>query len=242
MGIRIIDLIPITASLKIRAADAPVCRTVVWIVGTNRTIIPPINIDPAAMNRAAGIPKNSAMIPLASAPTAATARVPTEWTAMAFIRASRGTMSVISPCFAGISKELTTPWIDISTKIGHGLENPFNAMSAVIRIVVAMISAVRGNKRFRGNRSATAPPIGAAIMPGADLAANVAAESKTEFVCSSTNHPTARRSAHVPSATKLALNHRRRYAGYSKTANGFGDRNSDLRLRTGGCDFDRSIA
>ena len=38
---------------------------------------------------------------------------------MAFIRASRGTMSVISPCLAGISKELTTPSNATITNIGH---------------------------------------------------------------------------------------------------------------------------
>ena len=87
-------------------------------------------------------------------------------------------------------------------------------MSAIDSMEIALINAVRGSKRFRGNLSATAPPIGAAMIPGADPAANVAADSNTESVCSRTNHPTANRSAHIPSATKLAPNHSSRNAGY----------------------------
>ena len=40
-------------------------------------------------------------------------------------------MSVMRPCLAGISKELTTPSNATMTKIGHGLGNPLNAMSAI---------------------------------------------------------------------------------------------------------------
>ena len=123
---------------------------------------------------------------------------------MAFIRAVRGTMSVINPCIAGISNELTTPPMATRRKIGHGLETPSIATRAIARIAAALINAVTCNTLFRGNLSETAPPIGAAIRLGALRIPNVAAESRTELVSTSTSQPTAIRSAHVPKAMRLA--------------------------------------
>ena len=81
---------------------------------------------------------------------APTARVPSELIEMAFIRAVRGTMSVINPCIAGISNELTTPPIATRRKIGHGLETPSIATRAIARIAVALIDAVTCKTLFLG--------------------------------------------------------------------------------------------
>ena len=48
-------------------------------------------------NSAAGIPQISAITPAANAPAAPKLLVPNDWTEMAFIRACRGTISVIRP-------------------------------------------------------------------------------------------------------------------------------------------------
>ena len=128
-------------------------------------------------------------------------------------------MSVISPCVAGISKEFTTPSSAISKKIGQGFENPRSATKAISKITHALISAAIGRTRLRGNLSATAPPIGATMIPGALRAPNVAAESSTDSVCTSTSQPTASLSAHAPSATQFEPSHNTRYAGFENASN-----------------------
>ena len=88
--------------------------------------------------------------------------------------------------------------------MGHGLEKPLIAMKAMARYAAAFAAAATGRTLFRGYLSATAPPIGAAMRPGALPMANVAADSRTESVSTSTSQPTAIRAAHVPNDIRLA--------------------------------------
>ena len=68
----------------------------------------------------------------------------------------------------------------------------------------AFTAAATGRTRLRGYLSATAPPMGAAMMPGALPIANVAADNRTESVSTRTSQPTAIRDAQVPNAMRLA--------------------------------------
>ena len=222
VGIRAMDRIPTAASRKILVRGVLALPTALPGPGMNSTMAPPMRIETPATSSASGIPTNSAISPLANAPPALTALNPTEWSDMAFIRVSGGTTSVISPCLAGISKEFTTPPTATSTKIGHGLEVQLAATNAISRTAAPLMNAVTGKILLRGNLSATAPPIGAAMMAGALRRPKVAAERSTESVHTNTSQPTTSISAHVPRPMKLEPSQRVRYAGLAKASNVLG--------------------
>ena len=106
--------------------------------------------------------------------------------------------------------------------MGHGLEDQLAATNAISRTAAPLMNAVTGNSLFRGNLSATAPPIGAAMMAGALRRAKVAAESSTESVHTNTSQPTTSISAHVPRPMKLEPSQRVRYAGLEKAPSALG--------------------
>ncbi len=84
-----------------------------------------------------------------------------ELSPMALIRSSRPTISTRNDCRAGMSNALTIPRAAASATMCHSRTTPPSVSAASANASTIEIAWVKTMIRWRSNRSATAPPIGA---------------------------------------------------------------------------------